>query len=709
MGIRCFFFLIIYVVGANSGFAQDDCDEDISEKAIKLVEKAKDRKKYSKEKRIEFLRDALEEEEDYAEANYMLGMEVIKTAIARGSGHSSSIKYFEKVSNLCPNFHSDVYYYLGSIYLGQKEYIKAAENQKKFLSFESDDVSKFSRKYESYLEEVEKDYKYTKFFADQFANPVPFNPQVVRDVSTNEADEYLPLLSPDNEMLLFTRRWVDNTPKRGGLTTSDGAVKYIEKFSVSNFQTESFEKGVEMPAPFNTDNDINYGGVTLSLNNRHMYLTICTPYFNKAQQQMTKNCDIYRSNYEFAFNKVTNKDEWHWTEPENLGPNINTPTGWESQPSLSSDGHHLYFASWREESKGIDIYLSELGPDGEWLPAQNVGPPINTDKNDKSPFIHSDSKSLYYSSQGHLGHGGYDIFYTRQNADLSWSEPKNIGYPINTSEDEHGFVVSTDGKKVYYASAHIGNKRTALNILSFDLYKEARPEKVVLVKGNVDDQSKAAHDKKISLKNMTTKKVGEFDVENDGSFAAIMTVKPGDKVVMKVEGEGVAYNARVVDVPLEEDEGESIEKSDERVVEKIDKMEKSLSVSIPIAQKLDVVVEEEKVGGNYKLDDLHYESNSSEISERSKVILDDFAEYLLQDSKVKIAIHGHTDNVGAAGENLALSTDRAFSVRTYLESKGVASSRMLFKGFGGQKPIASNANENGRAKNRRTEFVILSK
>lgn len=695
VGIRCFLFLAIYVVGSLGGFAQSDCDEGVSEKAIKLVDKAKDRKKYSKEKRVEFLREALEEDEDYTEANFMLGMEVIKTAIARGTGHANSIKYFEKVSSLCPNFHSDVYYYLGTIYLGMKEYIKAAENQEKFLSFESDDASKFSKKYETYLEEVEKDYEYTKFFANQFANPVPFSPQVVKDVSTNEADEYLPLLSPDNEMLLFTRRWVDKTPQRGGLTTSDGAVKYIEKFSIANFQSESFEKGAEMPEPFNTDDDINYGGVTLSLNNRHMYLTICTPYFNKAQQQMSKNCDIYRSNYEFGLNKLTNKEEWYWTDPENLGPNINTPTGWESQPSLSSDGHHLYFASWREESKGIDIYLSEMGADGEWMPAQNVGPPINTDKNDKSPFIHSDSKSLYYSSQGHLGHGGYDIFYTRQNDDNSWSEPKNIGYPINTSEDEHGFVVSTDGKKVYYSSAHIGNKRTALNILSFDLYKEARPEKVVLVKGNVDDKSQA-NEKKITLKNMTTKKVGEFDVENDGSFAAIMTVKPGDKVVMKVEGEGVAYNARVVDVPIVEEEEEEA-------------VEVSTPVSKPIAQKLDVVVEEEKVGGNYKLDDLHYESNSSDISQRSKVILDDFAEYLLKDKNVKIAIHGHTDNVGSSNENLALSTDRAFSVRTYLESKGVLASRMLFKGFGGQKPLASNSTEEGRAKNRRTEFVILSK
>ena len=140
-----------------------------------------------------------------------------------------------------------------------------------------------------------------------------------------------------------------------------------------------------------------------------MYLTICTPYVTKGGERR-KNCDIYRSNFEFGTNPVNKKEEWHWTEPENLGPNINTPDGWESQPSLSSDGKHLYFASWRADSKGIDIFMSEMGNDGEWLPAQNLGAPINTDKNDKSPFIHSDSKSLYYSSQGHMGFGGYDIW-----------------------------------------------------------------------------------------------------------------------------------------------------------------------------------------------------------------------------------------------------------------------------------------------------------
>ena len=682
--------ILLNVVFVPSVLAQD-CDEDVSEKAKKLVEKAKDRRKYDKAKRLEFLRDALDEEEDYAEANFMLAIEIIKTQRAKGGSYKTAATYLERVKRLCPDFHSVVYYYLGAIYLGQKEFAKAVENEQKFLDFTSDDLNKFSKKYEQYIVETKDDIEYARFFATQYANPVPFNPIVVKDVSTNEGDEYLPLLTPDNEKLYFTRRWIDDTPNRNSIVNDNTEVRYIEKFSVSDLQSGRFTKGDAMPEPFNTDKKLNYGGVTISSNNRHLFVTICKPYFDKQKQAYLYNCDIYQSDYIFGLNKSKGVEEWYWTEPKNCGPNVNTPKGWESQPSLSADGKHLYFASIREGSQGIDIYRCDKSEDG-WSPAVNLGEPINTQYNDKSPFVHTDSKTLYFSSQGHLGFGGFDIFYSRQDEKGNWGEPINIGHPINTDEDEHGFVVSTDGKKVYYSSARIGNVRTKLNILSFDLYKEARPEKVVFVKGKVDQTRAPNSEKRIKIENLNSKKVTEFEVdETDGAFAAVVTVKPGDKVVMKVEGEDVAYNARMIEVP------DSL--PEEKPTDEIE----------PIATEMNLVAKAEEVGSAYRLDDIHYETNSAEISERSKIILDDFARYLIEKSKVKVAIHGHTDNVGVEGENVILSTDRAFSVKAYLEEKGVPSDRLSFKGFGSSQPIASNATEAGRIQNRRTEFVLLSK
>jgi len=692
---RSYFILIliliaVVVIKPKTIIAQE-CDENISEKAVKLVEKAKDRKKYDKTKRLVFLRDALEDEEDYAEANYMLAIETIKTQRSKGGSFSTVTKYLEKVKANCPDFHSDIYYYLGAIYLGQKKFALAVENQQLFLDFISDDEKKFSKKYEQYRVETEDDLKYAKFFAEAYAHPVPFDPTVVRDVSTNEGDEYLPLLTPDNEKLYFTRRWEDNTPDRNSVVNNSHEVRYVEKFSVSNLTSGKFTKGNEMPEPFNADKKSNYGGVTISLNNRHLYVTICKPYFDKKKQAYLYNCDIYQSNFVFGLNKLKGVEEWYWTEPENCGPNINTPTGWESQPSLSADGKHLYFASIREGSQGIDIYRSDKTEEG-WGMSKNVGAPINTKFNDKSPFVHTDSKTLYFSSQGHLGFGGFDIFYARQNDDGSWNEPINIGHPINTDEDEHGFVVSTDGKKVYYSSARIGNVRTRLNILSFDLYKEARPENVVFVKGNVDLTEASTSDKRISIENLNSKKAAEFEIdETDGTFAAVIAVKPGDKVVLKVEGEDVAYNARLIEVP------DSIIEQEE-----ITKLE-------PIAQEINVVAKSEEVGESYRLDDIHYETNSADISDRSKVILEDFGEYLKEKTSIKVAIHGHTDNVGVETENLVLSTDRAYSVKAYLEAMGISSARLQFKGFGSSKPMVSNATEEGKIQNRRTEFVLLSK
>ncbi|MCB0482775.1 MAG: PD40 domain-containing protein [Flavobacteriales bacterium] len=689
-GSKYFLVLLFFVAAAFSVElrAQEDCDEDISAKAKALCEKGQDRKKYNKEKRVEYLREAIELESDYAEANFLLGMEVIKTAMANGSGFMNAAKYFEKTAAICPEYHSDMYYYLGAIYLGQRDFKKAVVYQEKFLNFKSEDVNKYSKKFEEYLIETGRDYEYAKFFAEAYENPVPFDPQVVRDVSTNDADEYLPLLSPDNEFLYFTRRWEDKTPDRSTTIQTD-KIRYIEKFSKAPYENGKFSVGDAMPEPFNIDKDINYGGVSVSLNNRHMYLTICKDRFNKTTQQMVKNCDIYQSNYVHTLNTKTGNTEWHWTEPVNMGPNVNTPDGWESQPSISADGKHLYFASWREDSKGIDIYMSEMGADGKWKMAKNVGPPVNTEQHDKSPYIHSDSKTLYYASQGHIGFGGYDIFYVRQNDDHTWQKPKNIGHPINTQEDEHGFVVSTDGRKVYFSSEHLGNRRTRLNVLSFELYKEARPEKVVLLKGNVE-QHNGHTPTRVEIKNMTNKAINEFEVDSsDGAFAAIVTVKPGDKVVMKIKGDDVAYNSRLVEVPEEEDE--------------------TVPAGQPISQKMDVVVEKEEVGGSYQLADIQYETNSAEISERSKVILEDFAEYLIENTSIQVAIHGHTDNVGVKSENLALSADRAYSVKAYIEKLGVSPSRLSFQGFGDTKPLASNATEEGRSRNRRTEFVILKR
>ena len=166
-----------------------------------------------------------------------------------------------------------------------------------------------------------------------------------------------------------------------------------------------------------------------------------------------------------------------------------------------------------------------------------MGPNINSPGNEKSPFIHPDGKTLYFASDGWMGLGGYDIFYSRLNDDGTWSTPVNLGYPINTPDDEVGFLVSTDGTHGYFASNKY-NGKGGWDLYSFDLYKDAQPEKVLFLKGTVKSETEVESPRaKIELKNVETKGISEIPLDsNTGNYVAVapfntdyvMTVKrPG--------------------------------------------------------------------------------------------------------------------------------------------------------------------------------------
>lgn len=677
--VQTFFFLfVLFIPFSFSLISQDFCREISDEKIIALYKKCIDKKnKIGKEQKMKFLKEIVENEPDFAEAHLLLSKEIILTCNYQGTSISPAEEHLLKVIELCPELHADPYYYLGLLNMGRQDYEKSKKYYEKFLKFPTEDSKKIPKDYEEKYEFAKGEFEYAKFYSEIFRDSVPFDPKQVKDVSS-VADEYLPLITPDNEFLFFTRK----TEKKSRVKTSyveSHTKEYLERFSKAKRTSENnFDTGEPMPFPFNEYDSYNYGGATISIDNKHIFLTICKP--GKGNYI---NCDIYSSDYIFAPDSNSSAPYWHWTPMKNLGPNVNTEDGWEGQPSLSSDGATLYFASARADSKGIDIYFTERDSlNGEWKPAKNLGAPVNTEYNDKSPFIHSDSKTLYFSSQGHLGLGGFDVFYTRMLPGGKWSQPKNIGYPINSNKDEHGFIVSTDGKKVFFASDMLRKQGTGLDIFSFELYEGARPEKVVFVKGEVKNENDSiVPNAKVELKNLKTKEVKEFKVDTtDGTFAAVMTLEGAEDVMLMVKADDIAFNSKLIS-----------------------------SKDTNAIKKINVVAEEIKIGKPYRINEIYYETNSAEIREESKIILDEFAEYLTKHPNMKIAIHGHTDDVGKDEDNLALSTDRAFSVMAYLQEKGVNKNNLSHKGFGETKPIASNSTSEGRALNRRTEFVILEK
>lgn len=672
MARRLFILLIILTVGFFRSYAQfdDDFCNDIDDK--KLIK--------SFQKGVQLLNDGkmndaevifakiIDEEPEFTEA-WVASSEInyskyksAKDPKSQNNYYSRYVKCLESVAKLCPSYQNyEVCYTLGKIFFSHDKLDVA----KTYLKTYIDNGKKGTK----YYTDAESTYHYIEQYLNLIENPVPFEPVIVEGVSS-AYDDYLPLISPDGSLALFTKAYMKKE------INSIYGDRFVEEFTVSKASDDKgliFSPGEPLPYPFNSGK--NQGAASISIDNKTLFITIC-----EFVSRDYDNCDIYMST------RVGDG----WSELKSLGPNINGVKTWESQPSISADGKTLYFASIRESNIGFDpdnptsdIYYSTKDEKGNWTKAKNLGSKINTPGNEKSPFIHSDSQTLYFSSDGHLGIGGYDIFFSKFRDD-DWTKPVNIGYPINTKNNDLGFVVNTQGTKAYFASNKL-NGKGGWDIYAIDLYKEARPEKVFLVKGQlVDDNGYALSDAKLEVKNIRTEEVSEGVVDAEtGHYAVAVTAKnENDDFLMVVKKEDYSFSSTLIE-PTEET------------------FEKPIEVNFEVKPI--------EAGKSVQINDIYYATASYEINQKSYAVLNEFAEFLKSNPTVKVEIRGHTDNIGSAQTNITLSNRRAQAVYDYLLSKGVPKANVSYKGYGPNMPIADNRTEAGRAKNRRTEFYILSK
>ena len=670
MNIKVFFILIFFLGSTCFLYSQSDeeCDVDISRKSERYYEKGQ--KAYRDadfSKALKHLKKSIEASPENYNAHLLKAYININPRNRRGSIRSAE-ESFSVVAEVCPQADVKCYYYLGEIYYGREEWKKAAEYYDQFLT---SDLEGQKRVTKDDFDHAEQMYERAKFNNRIFSNEVPFDPKPVKGISTAR-DEYLAVLSPDHEMMFFTRK----VKKESKQTAWEPEDNYEEEFIVSHRKTENvFEKGKAMPEPFNQEK--NEGGATITIDNKDLYLTICSPvkgYYN---------CDICHSHY----------DGEKWSDIEPLGEKVNNDDTWETMPTVTSDGDKIYFVSDRSGGYGgYDIYFTKKDSSGNWSEPVNAGPSINTSGDESSPYIHTDSKTLYFSSRdryekdadqlypGHKGVGGYDIFYIRLGEDQE-TEPNNIGYPINTEDDELGFFVSTDGKKGYFASNKY-SKGGDYDIFYFDLYEEAQPERVLFLKGTLKDEEtdQPVEDAKIELQNVDSKEVTVVDVDNEtGEYVAALPFK--SDYVMKVKSKEHVYQSKYI------------------------------SSKKPVYMEpasVDLELKPFKVGRSYELNDIYFDTDSDKLTKESEIILKDFVDFLRNNKNLEISIHGYTDNVGDAQYNLKLSEDRAESVYQKLIEYGIEESRLSYKGFGEKNPVADNETEEGRAKNRRTEFVITN-
>jgi outer membrane protein OmpA-like peptidoglycan-associated protein/ribosomal protein L24E len=393
-----------------------------------------------------------------------------------------------------------------------------------------------------------------------------------------------------------------------------------------------------------------------------MYLTICNVKGGMG------SCDLWTTQYK--------NDKWQMMQ--NLGSSVNDST-WQSQASVSSDGKIIYFSSDREGGfGGKDIYKIVKDEKGYFGEPINLGEKINTAKDEKSPFIHTDNKTLYFCSNGQLTIGGFDIYYARLDSSNNWQKPENIGSPINSPNDDLGFFVSTDGKQGYFASNKMAGSG-GWDIYSFDLYETARPQKVLFMKGKVqDEKGQVIQDAKMQLKDLQTNESIDIAVDSNGEYVFARAMDH-DQMVL-VNKDGYFYNSQTIKANDTKFEGVSKKNFD---------------------------IEEIQTGKSYKIKNLVFANNSSELNSDAQFELMNLVNFLNTSTDIRIEIAGHTDNVGNDQTNLELSQNRAKAVYQFLIEKEIDASRLRYKGYGETKPKADNNTEAGRAINRRTEITIL--
>jgi len=630
------FFL--FLIPAHLFAQQGGCPQSASKKASSYFKDAESlyQSKRDLDKARTLIQKSIDEDPEFSDAYLLAGY-----LAQRKRDMKSMEEMLRKAIELCESTDPEAYYKLGSYYYDQRNFNDAQKYLSRFLEFD-----KINESHGSMADTL-------LIRAKLYANPVPFDPRPVPGISTPDP-EYLPYISPDNEFAFFTRRF--DQPQKALITSAS-----VEKFMFAERVNGQFDKGQPMDYPFNQKAIGNEGGASITIDNKHLFFTV-----NK------------EGNFDICY---SDRATTYWDDITNLGPNVNDPKQWDSQPSVTADGKTLYFASARDSLTGVDIYVTHKDDKGQWSKAKKLSAPVNTNGNDKSPFIHQDGKTLYFSSDSLPGLGGYDIYYSKKDDKGNWGQPVNLGYPINTEADEVGFFVSTDGKTGYFATNKIKGSG-GYDIYSFPLYAAARPGKVTLQKGEIRaDGPDSLVSATIELKNTFTNEINRISVDSvTGQYAFVMNLD--HDAIISIKKKGFAFQS------------EYLSANDSDNIGPVNK---------------NILLEKIDVGKSYTINDILFATNSYEINDTIKAVVNEFADYLRQNPRLTVTIEGHTDNVGNPQNNLILSQNRARTIYNYLVNQQIAKERLSYKGFGETKPVMSNATAEGRAMNRRTVFKVIAK
>lgn len=589
---------------------------------------------------------------DNAELNFKIGV-----CYYHSEKKHLCLPYLEKAYLLDPKAHKDICYYLALGYQINYNFDKAIsffEIYKNSRGVNSDYLKATPRK----IEECRNAKQITQ--DTLFVDIINLGPSI-----NSEYPEYNPLITADGEELIFISRRKGTTGNKTDF--NDGL--FNEDVYISDLKDGRWEEAKNIGKPINTTKHDAVLGISPD------------------GQQLLVYLDINEGDIGVSMLKGS-----RWTKPEALGPNINSQYH-ESKACWSPDGKCLYFISNnpRNSMGGRDIFVSKLEKDGTWGPAESIGKTINTKYNEEGVFMHPDGRTLYFSSEGHNSMGGYDIFKSVKDSTGNWTEPVNVGYPVNTPGDDVFYTVSASGKKAYFASY----REDGFGL--YDIYEIRFKEKktndttpvvtdkvlVTILKGTVkDSKTHVPVEAKIEIIDNEKNEVVATFTSNSATGKYLVSLPSGRNYGINVSHEAYLFHSENFIIADTADYQEIVK---------------------------DIYLQKIEVGTKVVLRNIFFDYNKATLRSESTAELDKLIGVLQKEPLLRIEISGHTDNKGGMEYNVKLSEERAKAVVDYLISKGIDKSRLEYKGYAYEQPIATNDTEEGRQLNRRVEFKVLSR
>lgn len=589
---------------------------------------------------------------------------------------AQAIQYLEKAYKLDPRIsidmeYNDVNYLLARAYHLDYQFDKAISKYKEHKNaLTPEHLAKEVKMIDKMIGECETAKK-------MVANPVRVYVDNLGKEVNSAFPDYRPLVVPDESLILYTSSRETTT---GGKRDKDSY--YFEDIYVSYYQDGKWTLPENSYDLNSTSHDATAG---ISSDGTLLYV------YKSAGGNRLFECNLIGNTYSF---------------PDEMPNAINNGMK-QASAALTFDKTTLYFTSLREDGYGgQDIYIAKKDAKDRWQEAVNLGATINTPYDEEGLFITPDGKTLYFSSKGHNSMGGFDI-YKSEWAEGKWSNPQNLGYPINTPEDDVFFTMASSEQRGYYSSkkkdgygghdlyiiTFLGAAKPMMLSTGEDLLAymekssapkpEAEIEQNTTLSGTIQDAvTLMPLQATIEIVDNSKNELMASFESNSSSGAYLISLQPGKNYGISVNKKDYLFHSENFDIPMD------------AVAKKI---------------KKDILLKKVEIGTRIVLNNIFYDFNKATLRPESEAELDRLYKLLNENPTLKIEISGHTDNVGSATYNQKLSESRAKAVVDYLFDKGIDKTRLTFRGYGFNRPVAKNDTEEGRQQNRRTEFEILEK